>query len=100
MQMSLGANHCLLACMLLSSNQQLPFCVLSIYEAGSIYKEEEERLQPRMQSLRADKCVCPVGYMLVPDCQTSGSSQATYLQPLLATCQVCFPDCDTSLHPR
>ena len=30
--------------MLLSSNQQLPFCVFSVYEASSIYKEEQEWL--------------------------------------------------------
>ena len=53
-QMSLGTHHCFLACMLLSSKQQLPFCVVSVYEASSIYKEEQEWLQPRMQRLQVD----------------------------------------------
>lgn len=83
--------------MLLSGKQQLPPCVFSIYETGSIYKEEEERLQPRMQCLQttaiASEMPARTGLPAL------GQFKGTDLQTLLATCKVCFPEHDTCLHP-
>lgn len=49
-----GSHHPFLTCVLLSGKQHLPPCVFSIYETGSVYKEEEERLQSCMQRLQTN----------------------------------------------